>query len=104
MLNAEQIDKVRLALSGDGWNHVMKPAIINRGRQALKALALAPGPERSAEYKGTDFDTDDGVLRAMIRDCEWMAVVWDNEVSVHDRNRQLDELDQAANPNRTANP
>ena len=98
MLDGDQIQKIRLVLAGDGWNHVMKPAIVNRGRSALKSLALAPGAERTAEFKGTDFDTDDHVLRAIIRDCEWMSVVWDNEVQVHDRNRRLDELDESGRP------
>jgi type IV secretory pathway ATPase VirB11/archaellum biosynthesis ATPase len=97
-LNEQQIQKVRLTISGDGWNHVMKPAILNRAGQALKALTLEPGAERTAQFKGTDFDTSDPVLRAMIRDCEWMSVVWDNEVQVHDRNRALDELEKAGQP------
>jgi len=103
MLDLEAIQKVRLTLAGDGWNHVMKPAIVNRGRQALKALALTRS-ERAADFKGTDFDTEDDVLRAVIRDCEWMAVVWDNEVQIHDRNRRLDELERAGQEPTTANP
>jgi hypothetical protein len=92
MLSDEQIQKVRLVLAGDGWNHVMKPAIANRGRMALKALTLTRS-ERAKEFKGSDFDTEDDVLRATIRECEWMCVCWDNEVQVHDQNRQRDELD-----------
>ena len=97
-LNEEQIQKVRLVLASSGWNDVMRPAIENRGRQAVKALCLAP-TERAAAFKGSDFDTEDHVLRAIIRDSEWMLVCWDNELKVFEYNRRLDELDrQETNP------
>lgn len=92
-LNADQVQKVRVTLSTSGWHEVMKPAIENRGRTAVKALVLTRA-ERTGSYKGTDFDTDDDVLRATIRDCEWLAFVWDNEISVADHNRRADELDR----------
>lgn len=92
-LNEEQIQKVRLVLASSGWNDVMKPAIENRGRLALRALALSRS-ERAVEFKGTDMDTDDDILRAMIRDATWMTSVWTNEVSVFEHNRRLDELDR----------
>jgi hypothetical protein len=34
-------------------------------------------------------DTDDDVLRAFIRDCEWLLVAFENELKVWERNRQL---------------
>ena len=102
MLDPEQVQKVRLVLVSDGWNHVMKPATANRGRQALKSLALSRS-ERAVDFKGTDFDTEDDVLRGMIRECEWMTVAWDNEIQIYDRNRRLDELEQAGNTPTTAN-
>lgn len=98
MLNEEQIQKVRLTMYSDGWKDVIQPAIVNRGNLALKALALTR-TERAKEFKSSDFDTDDDVLRAVIRDCEWMVAVWHNEVQRFDYNRQRDEL--ARN---TANP
>ena len=101
-LNQEQVQKVRLVLASTGWNDVMRPALENRGRQALKALTLSR-TERAGAYKGTDFDTDDDVLRAIIRDCEWMAVVWTNEIAVSEHNRRLDELDAAKQGTGTAN-
>lgn len=91
MLAEEEIQKIRLVLYSDGWNHVMKPLILKRGRSAIGSLTLTRA-ERAKEFKGTDFDTEDDVLRAMIRDCEWMASCWDNEVRVHDANRRNDEL------------
>jgi hypothetical protein len=103
MLSSEQVEKVRLVLSSNGWNDVIRPAIVGRGRQALKSLALGRS-ERATEFKGTEFDTDDDILRAMIRDCEWMSVVWSNEVQIHDRNRRLDELDASGGQLNTANP
>lgn len=101
-LNPDQIEKVRLTLVTSGWNDVMRPSITNRGHNAVKALVLTRS-ERTAVYKGSDFDTDDDVLRAMIRDCEWMVSAWDNEVRVADHNRRLDELD-GGQPPATANP
>ena len=90
-LNEEQIQKVRLVLSTSGWKDVMHPALVNRGRQAVKAL-VSSRSERATAYKGTDFDTEDDVLRAIIRDCEWMTSVWTNEIQVAEHNRQVDEL------------
>lgn len=92
-LNEEQVQKVRLVLASSGWNEVMHPALVNRGRQAVKALCLSRS-ERTTAFKGTDFDTDDEVLRAMIRDTEWMTAVWANEIAVSEHNRRLDELDR----------
>ena len=94
-LNDEQVQKVRLVLASSGWNDVMRPALENRCRQAVKSLTLTRS-ERATQYKGTDFDTDDDVLRALIRDCEWMVVVWANELSVAEHNRRVDELDRQA--------
>ena len=99
-LNEEQIQKIRHTLSTSGWYEVMKPALENRGRNAVKALTQSRS-ERAVEYKGTDFDTDDDVLRAVIRDCTWMVGCWGNEIAVAEHNRTLDELDRqsASGPN-----
>lgn len=103
MLNGEQIDKVRLVLASSGWNEVMKPALVNRGNQALKALVLAR-EERTANFKGTDLDTADDILRAIIRDCEWMVGAWHNEIATFDHNRRRDELDRQDEDGIAANP
>lgn len=92
-LNEEQIQKVRATLQTSGWNDVMRPAIENRGRLALRALALSRS-ERAKEFGGTDQDTDDDILRAMIRDATWMTSVWTNEIAVFEHNRKLDELER----------
>lgn len=92
-LTEEQVQKVRLVLSTAGWNDVMRPALENRGRQALKSLTLARS-ERAGHFKGTDFDTEDDVLRAIIRDCEWMVACWSNEIRVAEYNRNLEELER----------
>jgi hypothetical protein len=94
-LNDDQIQKIRVTLATLGWTDVMHPTLANRGRQAVKALCLSRS-ERTTAYKGTDFDTDDEVLRAMIRDCEWMIAVWSNEIAAAEHNRRLDELDRQA--------
>lgn len=92
-LTEEQVLKVRQVLASSGWNEVISPALANRARQAIKALCLSRS-ERATEYKGGDFDTDDDILRAIIRDCEWMLTVWVNEVNVGEYNRRRDELDR----------
>ena len=91
MLDETQIQQVRMTLATDGWNRVIKPLVQKRGNAAVKALTVTRS-ERAVDFKGSDYDTEDDVLRAMIRDCEWMLVVWDNEVLVHDQNRRRDEL------------
>ena len=101
MIDDEQAQKLRLALAGSGWNDVMRPAIENRGRQAVKALVLTR-VERAAQYKGQDVDTDDEVLTAIIRDCEWMLGCWQNELNVWDYNRRRDELDRSDSNEGTA--
>ena len=98
MLNDEQIQKVRQVLLMPGWNEVMRPAILNRGREAISALALSPDERKS---QGGEFkDTDDVLLRAIIRDSQWMSVCWQNEITVYEHNRKLEELEQpnGANP------
>lgn len=102
-LNEDQINKIRLLVASSGWNDVMKPAIAKRAHEALKALVLSPA-ERRGEYQGVQ-DED---IRARIRECEWMLVVWSNELTAYDQNRRLDELERqqdGANPqNLAANP
>ena len=96
-LNDEQCQKIRQTMMTAGWNEVMKPSLENRGRQAVKALCLSRS-ERATQFKGGDFDTDDEILRAIIRDCEWMTAVWSNEVAVNEYNRRRDELDRQNSP------
>jgi hypothetical protein len=97
MLEAEEIQKIRLVLSSSGWNDVIYPAIIDRGKGAVKALCK-PASERDGPFKGMD----DGTLRAMINQCEWMVSHWQNEILAFEHNRRLEELEPgsptAANP------
>ena len=93
MLDPDQLTKIRMTLQTSGWNDVMKPAIQDRGRSAVKALVLTRS-ERATAYKGSHFDTEDDVLRAIIHDAEWLAVCWDNELQVAEYNRRRDELDR----------
>lgn len=92
MLGDTQIEQVRLVLSTEGWKNVMKPALTRRMNAAIKALCLTRA-ERAVQYAKSEYDTEDVDLRAMIRDCEWMLVAWDNEVAVYDENRKRDELE-----------
>lgn len=96
-LTEEQVDKVRLVLASAGWNDVMKPAYAQRAHEAVKTLVLNK-EERAGQFK----DLGDDQLRAIIRECEWMLSVWDNEVKVSNHNRTLDELDRVNGA--TANP
>jgi len=98
MLTNEQAQQVSIVLHMGGWNEVMKPALIQRREIAMAALVLSRS-ERQTKLKGTDFDTDDDVLRAMVKDCSWMTNIWETEVNVARHNQQRDELDAA-----TANP
>ena len=94
MLDIQQIDQLKLLLSTDGWNLVMKPAIENRIRLRIKSLVLHPS-ERPEE------DRDDQALRGKIQELEWMLVSWANTVQVFEHNQRLDELDRAAQENGT---
>lgn len=102
-LSNEQVDKVRTVLLSAGWNDVILPAIRQRGQQAVKALVMSRS-ERATTFKGSDFDSEDDVLRAIIRDTEWMTVVWQNELLVAEHNRRLDELDRNNSGPNAANP
>lgn len=95
MLSEEQVQKIRHTLSTSGWTDVMHPAIVNRGNSALKALTLSPDERRmvGGEFK----DTDDFLLRAIIRDAEWMIACWQNEIKVFEMNRQLEEIQSQQN-------
>lgn len=57
----------------------------------MKALVMSRA-ERAAHFKGTDFEADDDVLRAIIRDCEWMVYAWVNELATNEANRRNEEL------------
>jgi hypothetical protein len=94
MLTPEQAQQVSIVLSLGGWNEVMKPALLQRREVAMSALVLSRS-ERQTKLKGTDFDTEDDVLRAIVRDCTWMTSIWDTELKVARHNQQRDELDAA---------
>lgn len=95
MLNEDQIQKVRTTISTAGWTEIMHPLIRARGNGALKALTL--GPEERQKSGGEFKDTSDSDLRSIIRDCEWMAVCWQNEISVFEYNRRLEEEARQSN-------
>lgn len=95
MLTEDQVNKIRHTMSTSGWNEVIIPAVLSRGKQALTALTLSQEERVKA---GGDFkDTDDALLRAIIRDAEWFSVAFQNEVKVFDYNRRQDELQTQRN-------
>lgn len=90
MLTEDQVNKIRQTMATSGWNDVVIPAAMNRGKQALIALTLSP-PER--EKAGGEFaHFDDSLLRAVIKDSEWWVAAFVNEVKMHDYNRRQEEL------------
>lgn len=89
MLSDGQCDQLQRMMQMEGWTEVVKPALVMRGHNALKALVLAPA-EREGEYKGW---TDDQI-RLRIQEVEWMLHSWENEVKVNAHNRRRDELDR----------
>ena len=103
MLNEEQVQKVKLMISGSGWNDVLRPVIAKRAQDAIRSLVIPP-EQRSGEHKGLS----DDALRAKLQEAEWMLVAWDQEVKVFEHNRRLEELERqqdGANPqNLAANP
>lgn len=100
-LSAEQINKLKVTLASEGWTEVMKPALLGRSKEALKALVLTI-PER--EKQGGEFRlVDDSGLRHAIREIEWMLAVWHNEIAAYDHNQRLDELERNSQP-RPAGP
>lgn len=87
-LNDQECDAVRVTMATQGWQQVMRPRYLMRGHNALKMLALFPA-ERTGEFA----KLSDDELRSVIRECEWMTNVWDNELAANAHNRRLDELD-----------
>lgn len=99
MLDNDACDKLKLTMMTAGWNEVILPLLANRANAAIKALVLLP-TEREGEFKGVG----DDVIRARIREIEWMMTAWKNEVAVNAHNRRLDELDLSKQDPSTANP
>lgn len=90
MLTDDQATKLHLTVMSSGFKEIIEPAIGNRHKAALKALALSPSERESGggEFK----NADDATLRATLRECEWMLGVWHNELNVYRDNRVRDEL------------
>lgn len=85
MLDGEEIDQLRALMSMKGWLDVMRPKIENRLRVKIKSLMMFPSERPETER-------EDAALRGAIAELEWMLVSWQNEITVHDHNRQLDDL------------
>lgn len=94
-MNEDQIQKVIEVLNASGWREVMQPAYANRAKGALSALALSPDERKESRTEWKDMD--DPQLRAIIRECEWMLGVWQNQVVVYHENRRRDELAREQN-------
>lgn len=98
-LDEQDIGKLRQMLGSSAWRDVMQPRIENRLREKIKTLTLHRA-ERSGQESGT-------ALRGAIEELQWMLLCWQNEVTVFDHNRRVDELhEQAASRELapTANP
>ncbi len=85
-----QASNLKILLLSNGWREIVLPTVLNRGREALKALCLNPDERRE---KGGDFrNKNDDQLRQIVEESERLATVWDNQVKVYDFNRRQDEL------------
>lgn len=91
MLSLDDVEKVRLVVHSSGWNDVMRPALLRRAGEAMKALVMSRS-ERAERYAKSAFNAEDDVLRAIINDVEWFTTAWVNELLVADHNRRLEEL------------
>lgn len=89
-MNEEQIQKVIETVNTPGWKEIMQPAYANRARGALAALALSPQERQQSKTEWKEMD--DSQLRAIIRECEWMLAVWQNQITAYRQNRLRDEL------------
>lgn len=100
-LEPENIDKLRHLLQSAGWREVMKPQLMRRVNDQIKALRLNEVSRQEAG--GTFKNKSDTELREGIELVEWWIVAFENEVKVANFNRANDELDRA-NGELTANP
>lgn len=91
IFSEEELNSLRQVVYSDGWTKIIRPALLKRGSEAMKSLLLSRA-ERSKKYAGSEFDTEDDVLRAMVRNVEWLAAAFSNEVLIAEHNRRLDEL------------
>lgn len=91
-LTEDQIKLVKQGLQSSFWNEIVRPAIAQRGNNAIKLVAVEQA-ERAGEWK----DLSDAQLRAIIKDCEWMLTCWNTEIAVFEHNRRLEELDAEQN-------
>ena len=92
MITDQQAEWLTQTLYTNGWTQVIKPSIAQRANSAIKALCQAP-TNREGDCKGM---TDDA-LRARISECEYILMVFEQEVTVNRVNRQRDELSRQNN-------
>ena len=92
MLDAEQAEKVRNLLASSAWRDLMKPTLIERGRQ-FSRMAIGFGSERPKPYDqaSTDF------LRGVVHEIEWMLSAWEGDLAAYDTNRLRDEMERGHN-------
>ena len=96
MLNVQQIQQVRQMLQTSGWNDVLKPFALGRGRELTK-IALRLPANRPEPYKGMDDRDAMNHIRGRIEEIEWLMSFFENEINVSDFNRRKDELERQTN-------
>ena len=102
MINEDVYNKLRPLLMSGGWREIVVPSILNRGREALKALCLNPEERKD---RGGDFkNKNDDQLRQIVEESERFATVWDNEVKVYDLNRRSDEFQRQNGSSQSLDP
>lgn len=95
MLNDDQAQNLRVTLATSGWNQIILPSALSRGRDALKALCLNPDERKE---RGGDFkNKNDDQLRQIVEESERFASIWQNELNVYDFNRRQEELQRQQN-------
>ena len=93
MLNEQQIHLVKQMLGMGGWNDVVKPLVIGRGRDLTKVAMMMPS-QRPEPYKDMDDREAMNHIRGRILEIEWLVSFFDAEINVFDYNRRRDELDR----------
>ena len=95
MLNAEQIEKLKLALASSGWRDVIQPMLANDGHELVKESLRLPS-QRRPPYKDMDDTLATAHIRGRIAQIESVLEYFENEIRAFDHNRRLEELERQA--------
>lgn len=91
MLEDSQIEQLRLMLQTSGWRDVVMKLVKER-KARLQEIGYMLPAERPKPYAGLPDDDVVKLIRGEVRACDWFMRHFENEVVVHDQNRERDEL------------